>query len=69
MQTLATPQPGEATRITLAVEGDGLTLSGKVVYVEPGMGFAVQFVDLPDRERSGLNRLLDSRGSTRTNAG
>ena len=44
----AAPQPGEQTTVTVSFgQNFSMSLTGTVVYVEPGQGFAVKFADLP----------------------
>jgi hypothetical protein len=58
VQSLAMPQQGETTVVTLSLAGREVTLNGVVVYVEPGMGFAVQFKDLSEQQRTWLTELI-----------
>ena len=60
VQSLALPEKDERTMVTLTVGGREVTLPGVVVYVEPGMGFAVQFKDLSDDQRGVLNELIQA---------
>src|SRR5688500_7133800 len=46
VQSQAMPQKDEATVVSLEFGGQTLAFPGTVVYVEPGMGFAVQFAAL-----------------------
>ena len=39
-----------------------VTFAGKVIYVEPGMGFAVKFNDLKDDGSEEVRRLLEVLG-------
>jgi hypothetical protein len=63
VQSLATPMQGEATVVTVAFGDHVLSFSGKVVYIEPGMGFAVQFTQVPENELRDLTRLLGAMGA------
>jgi hypothetical protein len=54
------PQKDERTMVTLMVGRREVTLPGVVVYVEPGMGFAVQFKDLTDAQRAILDELIQA---------
>jgi len=58
VQTVTTPQNHERTEVSCLVAGDMLTLQGQVVYVEPGMGFAVQFDPLTAEHVRVLKDLL-----------
>ena len=47
VQTLATPTAGDETQVTITFGKDvSITFAGKVIYVEPTMGFAVKFNEL-----------------------
>ena len=59
VQSLAMPQQNELTQVTVSVDDQPVTLSGTVVYVEPGMGFAVKFQDLSDAQMALLARLVE----------
>ena len=48
----------ERAVVTLSLAGREATLNGVVVYVEPGMGFAVQFKDLSEQQRAWLTELI-----------
>lgn len=54
------PQTGERTLVTLSVGGREATLPGTVVYVESGMGFAVQFKDLSADEQAVLAQIIEA---------
>jgi hypothetical protein len=58
VQSLAGPNPGEATVVTVLIGNHSLAFPGKVVYVDSGMGFAVQFSNIPQAELDELSRLL-----------
>ncbi|MEO7890417.1 MAG: PilZ domain-containing protein [Vicinamibacterales bacterium] len=60
IQTLAMPRHGEATVITLSAQDGPLKLPGKVVYVDPAMGFAVQFDELEPNAEAELRRFIDA---------
>jgi hypothetical protein len=60
VQSLATPVKGESTVVTVAFGDHTLSFTGTVVYIEPGMGFAVRFTQVPENERRELTRLLGS---------
>jgi hypothetical protein len=47
VQSMATPLQGESTTITLSLDGRSVSVSGTVLYIEAGMGFAVRFADIP----------------------
>ncbi len=59
VSSLVAPQQGEETSVSIAI-GDyhTFTMRGRVVYVEPGMGFALQFEEVPRQDRDELERLL-----------
>jgi len=59
VQTLALPAAGETTVVTVAIgDSHAITFTGTVVYVDPGMGFAVQFAPLASASADELRRLL-----------
>jgi len=58
VNSLVAPLQGEETSIAVAIGDHRFTMKGRVVYVDPGMGFALQFSDVPRRERDDLERLL-----------
>jgi hypothetical protein len=60
VQTMAMPAIGESTVISIDVFGHQFTFTGRIVYVERGMGFAIEFTDMPDSEREHLNQLLET---------
>jgi len=61
VQTLATPTAGDETQVTIAFGNDlSMTFAGKVIYVEPTMGFAVKFNELNDDGSEEIRRLLDA---------
>jgi hypothetical protein len=60
VQTLTTPQNHERTEVAFLVSSESLALQGEVVYVEPGMGFAVQFDPLTTEHVRVLKSLLDN---------
>ena len=63
VQTLATPTAGEETHVTITFGNDvSVSFAGKVIYVEPGMGFAVKFNDLNDEGSEEIRRLLEALG-------
>ena len=68
VHSLAMPQKDERTFVTLTIDGREVTLEGSVVYVEPGMGFAVQFKDVSDAQRDVLTELVQAAART-PNAG
>jgi hypothetical protein len=69
IQSLAMPQTGETTSVSVAFGDRTLTFTGSVVYVEPGMGFAVQFKNLSPAEVAQINELVASAAASRSNAG
>ena len=58
VQTVTTPKNYERTEVSLLVASDTLALEGQIVYVEPGMGFAVQFDPLTAEHVRVLKDLL-----------
>jgi hypothetical protein len=58
VQTVTTPQNHERTEVSLVVGSETLALAGQVVYVESGMGFAVQFDPLTPEHVRVLKDLL-----------
>ena len=58
IQGLAMPAVGETTIVTVKIGSHSLSFSGKIIYVDAGMGFAVQFQDIPQDELEELSRLL-----------
>jgi hypothetical protein len=64
VQTLATPTPGDDTHVTITFGKDlSMTFVGKVIYVEPNMGFAVRFNTLDEEGSQEVHRLLEALGS------
>ena len=61
VQSLATPAVGEPTTVTVTF-GDhhSMSFSGKVIYVEKAMGFAVKFNQLDGRDKATLNQFLEA---------
>ena len=69
VQSLALPTPGESTVVTIAFgQEHSLALAGTVVYVEPGMGFAVKFNALPDDELGEMRRFFEAIDTSRADA-
>lgn len=54
----SSPAIGEETTVTLERSDKSITLRGRVVQVESGMGFAVQFVDVSDTDLQQLKELI-----------
>ena len=69
VQSLAMPQKEEATVVSVDFGGQTLVFPGTVVYVEPGMGFAVQFKDLSSSEVAKLSELIAEVDPGKANAG
>lgn len=62
VQSLATPTSGESTVVTMQIgPQDVLTVRGKVVYVERGMGFALSFHDVAPDAASRIQQLIEAR--------
>lgn len=69
VQTLAMPAAGETTVVTIAFGQDHtLAFTGQVVYVDPGMGFAMQFTPLAADALGELRRLLEALATDRASA-
>lgn len=63
VQTLATPTAGDETHVTITFGKDlSMTFAGKVIYVEPKMGFAVKFNELTDEGADAVRSLLEALG-------
>ena len=63
VQTLATPTAGDETHVTITFGKDlSMTFAGKVIYVEPKMGFAVKFNELTDEGADAVRLLLEALG-------
>jgi hypothetical protein len=61
VQSVAVPEKGEETTVTVAIPGSRtIALSGTVVYVEPNMGFALRFRPLEAAEHEELSRVIES---------
>lgn len=60
VQTLAAPVVGDKTVVTVTIGSQVLSFSGEIRYVEPNIGFAVQFQKIPETEIDELARLLDA---------
>lgn len=66
VQTLAVPVVGETTVITVKSGDRELSLRGNVRYVEPGIGFAVQFQNIPADVNEELERLVTLMGQPKS---
>lgn len=69
VQSLAMPQKDETTIVSVEFGGQTVKLPGTVVYVEPGMGFAVQFKDLTPAELAQLKELVGALDPGNASAG
>jgi PilZ domain len=58
VHSLSTPSKGDATSVTIRIGPHQLTFEGVVAYVEPRMGFALQFNEIPSDDLQELGRLL-----------
>jgi hypothetical protein len=58
VQSLAMPKAGETTSVTVTVGERVFTFSGRVIYLDPGIGFSMEFVGVPDADARELTRLL-----------
>jgi hypothetical protein len=63
VHSLSAPAQGEETSIALAIGNHTFTMRGRVVYVEPGLGFGLKFNEVIRRERDDLHRLLKALAS------
>jgi hypothetical protein len=54
--------------VTILIGSHALAFPGKVVYVDSGMGFAVQFSDIPQVELDELSRLLSAFEASKASA-
>jgi hypothetical protein len=68
VQSLSGPSPGAPTVVTILIGSHALAFPGKVVYVDSGMGFAVQFSDIPQVELDELSRLLSAFEASKASA-
>ena len=68
IQGLAMPAVGETTVVSVKIGGHSLSFSGKIIYVDVGMGFAVQFQEIPREEIEELGRLLAALQTDRAGA-
>jgi len=61
IQTIAAPVVGGQTTITIEFNPEHpVVVTGKVAYVEAGMGFAAEFVDLDEDTRTALETLIST---------
>ncbi len=60
IQSLALPTAGEQVVVTVTIGNHALSFPGTIMYTEAGMGFAVQFHDIPQVEIEELGRLLQA---------
>ena len=58
VQTVTSPQNRERTEVSCPAGGTTLTIQGQVVYVEQGMGFALQFDPLTPEQITILKDFL-----------
>lgn len=58
VQSYSSPGQGHSTVVTITAGQEVLSLPGRVVYVEPGMGFAVEFQNVPKATAERLEELL-----------
>jgi hypothetical protein len=56
----ATPNKGEETRVMTTVADWSVALTGTVVHLDPGMGFAVRFHSLSADQMEDLRKILDA---------
>ena len=61
LQSMANPAKGEETLVTIRIDDErSLALAGHVVYVETGMGFAVEFAPMNEADAKNLQALNDA---------
>ena len=58
VQSLAMPAKGEQTSVTVTVGDREFTFSGRVVYIEPGIGFSMTFGPIPSPDAADLTGRL-----------
>ena len=58
VQSLAMPAKDEQTSVTVTVGEREFTFSGRVVYIEPGIGFSMKFGPIPSDVAADLTGLL-----------
>jgi hypothetical protein len=58
VESAATPSRGEHTELTLLLDGESITLRGRVVAVFRGVGFSVRFDGLTGRSFAALYPVL-----------
>jgi PilZ domain len=56
----AAPNPGEQTLISMGIGDEELRFPGRVVHVDPAMGFAVEFRALSPEEQTQIQEILDA---------
>ena len=64
IQSLAMPSVGEETTVTIHLGSHRAVLAGRIVYVEQGMGFSVQFQNVHSEQIQQLVDLLKTLQST-----
>ena len=60
IQSLAMPAVGEETTVTIHLGSHRAVLAGRIVYVEQGMGFSVQFQNVHAEEIEQLVKILET---------
>jgi len=58
VHSLGLPTQGDRTTVTVTIGPHMLTFEGEVAYVEPRMGFALRFQEIPSDHLQELSRLL-----------
>jgi hypothetical protein len=58
VQAMSAPPKGEMTTVGLTFAGHTVSLTGRVTYVDQGIGFGVEFADIPKNEQEALRELL-----------
>jgi hypothetical protein len=56
VESVTLPSAGQVVTVSLAVSGGQINLSAEVLYVEPPLGFAARFVDMPDEVANVLRK-------------
>jgi hypothetical protein len=63
VEAVSSPSPGDETVVTILCEDEpGVTIAGEVVYVAPGFGFGVRFINLTPEARAQLLAILEVSG-------
>jgi hypothetical protein len=60
VESVTLPSTGRVVTVSLAVTGGQINLSAEVLYVEPALGFAVRFVDMPEQVANVLRKEISN---------